>query len=128
MQYLSNKIQTPDGTILESFHRHDYKTYTDTNGEVYMVDGGISYLRRSINKEPYIELSVTTESPFELIRKEFTWGTYGINGDQPLVRKPLEILDTDHIEAIINTQFQLPDYIIQVFYKELLVRKNVLVI
>ena len=37
---LSNRLKTPDGTILESLHRHDYVTHTDANGKEYMLDGG----------------------------------------------------------------------------------------
>ena len=33
-----------------------------------------------------------------------TWGTYGINGDEPLVIKPIEDLTTTHIINIIKTQ------------------------
>ena len=32
------------------------------------------------------------------------WGTYGPNGDQPRVDKPLNQLDTDHLENILITQ------------------------
>ena len=30
---LLNRMQTPDGTVLTSWSRHDYRTYTDANGE-----------------------------------------------------------------------------------------------
>lgn len=33
-------IKTPDGTILESKHVHDYQSYLDANGETYLLDGG----------------------------------------------------------------------------------------
>ncbi len=70
-----NRIQTPDGTILTSYHRHDYKSYTDKNGKEYMVDGGTDYLRRIINEEaPHKELSVYANEPFEKIRKFYHRG------------------------------------------------------
>ena len=34
-----NAIRTPDGTVIESMHRHDYKAYLDKNGKEYMVMG-----------------------------------------------------------------------------------------
>jgi len=40
-----NRIKTPDGTILTSYHRHNYVSHID-NGELYAVDGGNDYLRR----------------------------------------------------------------------------------
>jgi len=36
---LSNRMKTPDETILESINRHDYVTHTDANGKEYMLDG-----------------------------------------------------------------------------------------
>lgn len=120
---LVNAIITPDGTRLESTHRHDYKTYIDANGEEYMVDGGLDYIRRSVNEEPFIEAYVTTKSDHNIIRENFKWGTYGKNGDQPLVRKTLASLDTEHIEAILETQSQLREHIKKVFKDELEYRK-----
>ncbi len=40
-EILCNRIQTPDGTILTSHDRHDFKSYVDKNGYEYMVDGGV---------------------------------------------------------------------------------------
>ena len=120
---LVNAIITPDGMILESTHRHDYKTYVDANGEVYMIDGGIDYIRTSINKEPAKSACVYTDDPHEIIRESFRWGTYGKDGKQPLMRKTLDSLDTDHIEAILDTQFHLADHIIKVFVDELEYRR-----
>ena len=40
--------------------------------------------------------------PIEQLREEFTWGTYGINGDQPLQRIKLKQMSDDHIRAIIR--------------------------
>jgi hypothetical protein len=123
-QLLISAIITPDGTRLESTYRHDYQTYTDTNGEEYMIDGGTDYIRRSVNKERATDAFVYTDDPHEVIREAFKWGTYGKNGDQPLQRKPLSSLDTSHIEAILETQTQLKAHITKVFEDELMFRSK----
>jgi len=102
---LRNAIQTPDGTILESQHRHDYKAYKDANGEWYMVDGGMDYIRRSVNAEdPAVDLSLTEEEPHSVLRHAVTWGTYGKEGDQPLSRVTIADMETEHLEAVLDTQ------------------------
>ena len=121
---VSNKIRTPDGSILQSFHRHDYVTHIDANGEEYMVDGGLSYLRRNTYKIPFEDLSVYNTDPFELVREEFHWGTYGKNGDQPLTYKPLKDLTSSHIEAILETQHHIPAEFVELFEKELVYRNE----
>ena len=98
---IRNAMQTPDGTILESTHRHDYKTHTDANGKEYMVDGGLDYLRRSIHDDQ-IDLSEYDDAPHERQRELLTWGTYGINGDQPLQYKTIAEMETGHLEAVIE--------------------------
>jgi len=118
MNILVNALRTPDGTLLESRSRHDYVTYQDANGKHYMVDGGIDYIRRSANGDE-ADMSIQSEDPHSLIRERFTWGTYGINGDQPIKYVKLKNLDTSHIEAIIETQGHLRDCVKQVFKDEL---------
>lgn len=97
-----NRIKTPDGTVLTSHHRHDYKQHRDENGELYVTDGGTAYLRRSMNNEPYEDLTVYSDDPFELIRESLYWGTYGKDGDQPLKWVLLKDMSNDHIQAIID--------------------------
>jgi len=98
-----NAIRTPDGTVLESKHRHDYVTYQDKNGKEYMVDGGLEYTRRNFHADaPYEELSVYTTDGHDRVREAVRWGTYGINGDQPLTHILLKDMNTEHIEACLE--------------------------
>jgi len=118
-QIVANRIKTPDGTILQSYHRHDYKTYTDKNGKEYMVDGGLDYLRRNVHDDaPYIELSLMMDNPFVEIREAFHWGTYGKDGKQPLTRVPLADMTTEHIFAI-QDNCKLEPWVKELFDKEL---------
>ena len=117
---VSNRIRTPDGTILESMHRHDYVTYVDANGKEYMVDGGLDYLRRNVHDDaPYEELSVYTDDLHIEIRNVFRWGTRGKDGKQPLTYVPLKDLTTEHIEAILDTQTHIQEHIRKIFLDEL---------
>jgi len=102
---LRNAIQTPDGTILESKTRHDYKEYEDANGWVYMVDGGLDYSRRMINRNaPETDLSLTEDDSHDDLRKFVTWGTYGKTGDQPLSYIAIAAMEAEHLEAALDTQ------------------------
>lgn len=115
---LLNRIQTPDGTILTSYNRHDYVEYKDTlTKEVLMVDGGTDYLRRNVGT--YEELSVYDDGTHITRRSAVHWGTRGKDGKQPLVYKPIKDLDLDHIEAILKTQHQISDFYKNVFKEEL---------
>ncbi len=100
VKLIRNAIQTPDGTIIESRSRHDYVTHTDANGKEYMVDGGLDYIRRSANGDE-IDMSLYNDQPHEVQRDVLTWGTYGINGDQPLQYKTIADMDTGHLEAVV---------------------------
>ena len=66
---IKNSIRTPDGTILTSRNVHDYKCYKDKNGDTYTNDGGVEYLRRSVNVIPWEELSLYSDDPFEILEK-----------------------------------------------------------
>lgn len=121
---LVNMIRTPDGTVLQSRHRHDYVTYTDKNGLQYMVDGGLDYLRRNVHQEyPYEELSLYEEDPIEIIRERFDWGTYGKDGKQPFTRILLKDMTEEHIQAILETQRLLVS-VQNMFHRELIYRKE----
>ena len=102
-EILSSRMRTPDGTILESLHRHDYVTHKDANGKEYMLDGGCAYIRRSINGDEEL-ITVTTDDSHSVIREAVTWGTYGKNGDEPFKRVKLANMTDDHIAACIETQ------------------------
>lgn len=101
VKLIRNALQTPDGTIIESTHRHDYVTHTDANGKEYMVDGGLSYIRRSANGDE-IDMSLYNDQPHEVQRDVLTWGTYGIDGNQPLQYKTIADMDTGHLEAVVE--------------------------
>lgn len=122
MMVLVNKIQTPDGTILTSYHRHDYVEHIDKNGELYFNDGGVTCVRRSINKEPSKDISLTTEDPFTVIREEFSWGTYGSFGQDKFTWVKLCNMSEEHILNIIRDYPSNPH--IPLFIQELIYRKE----
>ena len=116
---LANRIITPDGTMLQSFSRHDYKEYTDANGKEYMVDGGIEYQRCNVHDDaPHQDACVYSDDPHDVIRDAFHWGTYGKGGDQPLRRVKLSEMSNNHIEAILQTQHHIGPQIRKVFEDE----------
>jgi hypothetical protein len=118
-----NAIRTPDGTVLESKHRHDYVVYQDKNGKEYMVDGGLEYIRRNVyNDTPYEELSVYTTDGHDIIREVLKWGTYGIDGNQPLTYITLKDMNTGHIQACLDTQSRMHPTYRQAFEEELKLR------
>jgi hypothetical protein len=82
---LSNCAMAPDGTIVFSFHGHDYKTHTVVDSykrrsnkmddrewvpdrtRTTAVDGGVCSAMRRVG--PYVEMSVYSDDPFEVIRR-----------------------------------------------------------
>lgn len=118
-----NALQTPDGTIIESRHRHDYKLYTDANGKTYMIDGGLDYVRCSVHGDEN-NMCVWDDDPYDKIREAVDWGTYGINGDQPLSYVKLCDMDTAHIQACLDTIRTIYPQIRKVFETEIEYRKE----
>jgi hypothetical protein len=115
-----NAIQTPDGTILESTHRHDYKEHVDEKGGLtFVIDGGLLY--RRVVGGGYKDLSITTNDHV-IAREYLKWGTYGKNGDQPLTRVPICDLSTSHIYNILTTQSNILEQVHLCLTYELLLR------
>jgi len=102
VRLIRNALQTPDGTVLESYHRHDYKTHLDgITGKEYMVDGGLDYQRRSCNGDE-VDLCLYDDEPHEVQREYLRWGSYGKDGKQPLRRLTISEMETEHIEAVLK--------------------------
>jgi len=115
----------PDGTILYSRHRHDYKEHVDViTGEWMMIDGGTDYVKSSVNNVRAQYISLTTESPHVEIREHFGWGTYGKDGTEPLHEVLLKNMETGHIEAVLRTQTRLGPFITKLFEDELEFRQT----
>lgn len=102
-----NAINTPDGTVLVSRSRHDFVSYQDENGKTYMVDGGLAYLRRSINDDQ-VELSMYEDEDHSVQRDILKWGSYGVDGTEPLHYISIGRMDTDHIEAVLKLANVMP--------------------
>jgi hypothetical protein len=107
MRLIRNAIQTPDGTILESKHRHDYRSHNDANGKTYMIDGGLDYVRVSAHKDQ-VSLALYDDEPHEVQAQYLTWGSFGIRGDQPRRDIPIAEMETTHLEAVLRDCYPSP--------------------
>ena len=118
---IRNAIETPDGTVLDSKDRWDFVSHTDRiTGEFYFTDGGLDYFRRSINKIPAKDLSVTTLDPFEVQRQFFQWTSLTKDAAGKLIKqtRTLQQLTDDHISAILRTQLQLAGTCVEQLMKQ----------
>ena len=120
---LSNKIQCLHcNDVIESVHTHDFKFCSCKS---VAADGGKSYLKRLGNPSDYIDLSEVVseedEDYFLKARESFTWKSYGKNGEYPEGKYiALKDLTTDHIQAILNTQWHIKGtYVEGLMQKEL---------
>ena len=113
---LVNAWKCPDGTILESRHRHDFVSYTDAEGRSYFVDGGTEYQR--ISGEGLEFVGCYDTDPHEKIREVFSWGSYGKDGKQEKRYILLKCLTDQHIDAILRTQYHVRDTPIEKVLKD----------
>lgn len=97
-----NAIRTPDGTILNSKHRHDYIEHLDKNGEIYVIDGGLDYIRTSVNKIPAESLVLYDNEPFKVIREHIYRGTRGKDGNGSLEYIKLKDISDEYLTNIIT--------------------------
>lgn len=125
-QLIYSAIQTPDGTILQSRHRHDYVSHEDANGETYVLDGGVSYIRRSINTIPAKELFLYADDPHEKVREFVERGGRGKNGDEELKYVKLKDIDDEWLEAIIDYEetYRPNNIFLEIYKNEVEWRKN----
>ncbi|HSH51209.1 MAG TPA: hypothetical protein VK982_05755 [Bacteroidales bacterium] len=117
---LANWIMCPNGTMIPSMHRHDYKEYVNEDGSYSSVDGGLDYLRRG---GKYTEMSVYSDDPFEVIRRFVCRGGRGKEGKEPLTYVPLFRMSDEWLKATI--EYIENDNIYKEYYeKELEYRKE----
>lgn len=116
---LRNSLRCPDGTELISRNRHDYVTHKDANGNIYMVDGGLEYIRRSANGDEVDTSVIVTDHKDPLVREHLAWGTYGPDGEGPLKYVVPKDMETSHIEAILRTHNNLHWFYREAYLHEL---------
>jgi len=106
-EILRNMMRTPDGTMLHSVHRHDFREHQDANGKVYMLDGGLDYVRHSAHGDEDM-FTLMSDDSHEVIREVVTWGTYGREGDQLITHVKIVDMDTEHLQACIDGMRRYP--------------------
>lgn len=122
-----NAIKTPDNTIIESIHRHDFNTHIDRNGKTYGVDGGLEYCRRMGDMSDCIDLSIYDNGEHSLRVKYLKWGA---NYDENMIRlsktvyKTIEEMNIGHIQAILDGNYCKSKYYNDIFKQELINREN----
>ena len=120
---LAHRWQTPDGVVLWSKHRHDFKGHTMEDGTFLAVDGGDQYIRLT-NPQKLTDMCVYEDSEHVEKREVVSWGSYGKNGDEELHYILLKDMTTEHIEAVIRTQPQIRSWLFDTMCDELQYRRE----
>ena len=79
--------------------RYTHNCVTCRHG--YMVDGGLDYSRGSRSPSLKNNFTLYENTDKKIIKVKLLWGSYK---DEKLITRPLINLETDHIEAILNTE------------------------
>jgi len=118
-QIVYNGLKTPDGTIINSVHRHDYVTHEDKNGKHYMIDGGLDYVRRSVNGDEET-ITIYADDEFETVRQYFRWGR-NYDKDKNLLPKTEWVILKDitdyHLDALCIYE-KVPKWVTKLFLIE----------
>lgn len=98
---------------LVSRHRHDFVSCSCGKS---FVDGGLEYLRRNVDN--FIETSIYSTDPLEVLQEGFEWGTRGKDGKQPLKYVKLKDISDRHLIKILDMFKGQDTEIAEVFHKE----------
>lgn len=127
-QILVNKIQCPDGTVLVSKHRHDFKEHVQDDGREYFIDGGLAYQRIGFSDEEFENLICYTDDPHEKIREHFEWTRCMDASGNLLPEREVVLLKDitdDHLKALVDwTAEDYPEYVHKLFLDETAWREN----
>lgn len=85
--------------LITSYYGHDY---VSCSCGAISVDGGNNYTKRAGDISSYKELSIYSDAPFEVIRKNFHRGGRGKDGKQPLKWVAMYDMSNSWLEACIT--------------------------
>lgn len=125
---LYRALITPDGTVLGTTHRHDYKSHVDRiTKETYFIDGGLDiYYRTSINKIKATIIELYNTDNIIILRDYLTRGTF--DKDNNRIYKLIKDCSNDHIKNIIEYNKQYDNELVRVYndiyYRELKFREE----
>lgn len=112
-----------DNNYYKSRHRHDYVPIPLKEGFAF-IDGGLDYIRSSGTNIWLVDYSLYENSSDDDIYNKLLWGTYGIDGKQPLTWVLLKDCTTDHLNNIIANVPSLDPLVIKVISRALDGRKK----
>lgn len=125
---LLNSIQCNNcRDILISKHRHDFVSCSCIGHKRISLDGGLDYIKLTYGSQgSYRNICIYSENIAD-ISKYLCWG---VNYTKDMKRlpqtewRPINTLDTEHIEAILSTQRHLAPLYKKAFLYELWYRKT----